>query len=114
MVRYCTQSSTPTFSVGSVARGPSSIAGSAQRGRGVTPSDSRTQARVHAMTRQDAQATPTVVTGMIYVTDKDAYVLLNPGSTHSFVSIAFSEHLHKPHTFMAQPLLVSTPMGMWC
>ena len=40
-----------------------------------------------------------------------SYVLLDPGSTHSFVSIAFSEHLHKPHTCMAQPLLVSTPMG---
>ena len=51
--------------------------------------EARTQARVYAVTRQDADADPYVVTGIIYILDHDAYTLVDPGATHSFESKHF-------------------------
>ena len=42
--------------------------------------------RVYAMTRQEAQATPDVVTGTLSIFGDDARVLIDPGATHSFIS----------------------------
>ena len=38
------------------------------------------------MTRQEAQATPDVVTGTLSIFGDDARVLIDPGATHSFIS----------------------------
>ncbi|KAL6992596.1 hypothetical protein U1Q18_010707 [Sarracenia purpurea var. burkii] len=51
-----------TSSVGSVARGNRAPSGSFQRGRR-SSRESHTQAKIFAMSRQDAQVTPEVVTG---------------------------------------------------
>ena len=62
------------------------------RGRGSAPgmqTEARTQARVYAVTQQDADATPDVVTGIISILDHDAYTLVDPGATHSFASKHF-------------------------
>ena len=48
-----------------------------------------TQARVYAVTQQDADASPDVVTGIISILDHDAYTLVDPGATHSFPSKHF-------------------------
>ena len=48
--------------------------------------ETRTQARVYAVTDQDADAAPDVVIGVIYILDPDAYTLVDPGATHSFAS----------------------------
>ncbi|KAJ1441966.1 Zinc finger, CCHC-type [Sesbania bispinosa] len=56
--------------------------GQAQAGRG--------QARVFAMTRQDAQVSNAVVTGILCICSRDAHVLFDPGATHSFVSLSFA------------------------
>ena len=53
--------------------------------------EARTQARVYAVTQQDADAVLDVVTGMISVYDHDAYALVDPGATHSFISVPFTE-----------------------
>ncbi|XP_058208197.1 uncharacterized protein LOC131321211 [Rhododendron vialii] len=50
--------------------------------------------RVFAMTRQNVQATPNVVTGTLMVFGVNAQILIDPGSTHSFVSNLFSVHLN--------------------
>ena len=42
--------------------------------------------RVYAMTRQEAQATPDVVTGTLSIFGDDARVLIDSGATHSFIS----------------------------
>ena len=65
-------------------------------GRGSTPigqiqSGIRTQARVFSATQQEADASPDVITGMISVYDHDAYALVDPGATHSFISVPFTE-----------------------
>ena len=65
-------------------------------GRGSTPigqiqSGTRTQARVFTVTQQEADASPDVITCMISVYDHDAYALVDPGATHSFISVPFTE-----------------------
>ena len=55
----------------------------------------RPEVRMFAMTRQEAQATLDVVTGKLSIYDHDAYVLIDPGSTQSYVSSAFFMHITK-------------------
>ena len=45
----------------------------------------QTQARVFAITQQEADVAPEVIIGTIQVFDSDAYVLIAPGATHSFI-----------------------------
>ncbi|KAJ8754963.1 hypothetical protein K2173_015475 [Erythroxylum novogranatense] len=74
------------------------------RSRGQAP------ARVFAMTREDAVTTPEVVTGMIKLFDENVVILIDRGSTHSFVSLSrtvTSRELSPLDT----PLMVSTPIG---
>ena len=65
-------------------------------GRGSTPigpiqSGIHTQARVFTVTQQEVDASPDVITGMISIYDHDAYALVDPGATHSFISVPFTE-----------------------
>ena len=85
-------------------------------GRGSTPIDqiqsgTRTQARVFTVTQQETDASPDVITGMILVYDHDAYALVDPGATHSFISVPFT----KRHQIEPQPIdghmVVSVPNG---
>ena len=65
------------------------------RGRGSAPrmqTEALTQARVYAVTQQDADAAPDVVTGIISILDHDVYTLVDPGATHSFASKHFLDH----------------------
>ena len=76
------------------SRGANAAAGRGGRGkgRGSAPgmqTETRTQARVYAVTQQDAEAAPYVVTGIISILDHDAYTLVDPGATHSFASRPF-------------------------
>ena len=76
------------------SRGASTAAGRGGRGRGRgsapgIQTEPRTQARVYAVTQQDANAAPDVVTGIISILDHDAYTLVDPGATHSFASKPF-------------------------
>ena len=65
-------------------------------GRGSTPigqiqSGTRTQAWVFTITQQEADASPDGITDMISVYDHDAYALVDPGATHSFILVPFTE-----------------------
>ena len=76
------------------SRGASTAAGrdGRGRGRGSAPGiqiEAHTQARVYAVTQQDADAAPNVVTGIICILDHDAYTLVDPGAIHSFASKPF-------------------------
>ena len=70
-----------------------------------------TQARVFSVTQQEADASPEVITGMISVYDHDSYALVDPGATHSFISVPFTER----HQIESQPIdgrmVVSVPNG---
>ena len=67
---------------------PSVLEGRGQPPRG-PPGRPMTQARVFAVTQQEADTAHDVVTGMILVFDPDAYILIDLGATHSFISMGF-------------------------
>ena len=48
-----------------------------------------TSQQSYAVTQEDADAAPDVVTGIISILDHDAYTLVDPGATHSFTSKHF-------------------------
>ena len=77
-----------------LSRGASAAAsrGNRGRGRGSAPRmqiETRTQARVYAVTQQDANVALDVVNGIISILDHDAYTLVDLGATHSFASKPF-------------------------
>ncbi|RVW79287.1 Transposon Ty3-I Gag-Pol polyprotein [Vitis vinifera] len=70
----------------------------------------KAQGRVFAMTHRDAQATSDVVTGTLRIHTLFARVLIDPGSTHSFVSVSFAGLLGLPVASMDFDLIVATPV----
>ena len=84
------------------------------RGRGSAPgiqTEPRTQARVYAVTQQDADAAPDVVTGIISILDHDAYTLVDPGATHSFASKPFLDRFQIETQPLEGSMRVSLPAG---
>ena len=84
------------------------------RGRGSAPgiqTEPRTQARVYAVTQQDADAAPDVVTGIISILDHDAYTLVDPRATHSFASKPFLDRFQIETQPLEGSMRVSLPAG---
>ena len=52
-----------------------------------------------------------MITGMISVYDHDAYALVDPGATHSFISIPFTERHHIESQPIDGRMVVSVPNG---
>ena len=98
------------------SRGASAAAGrgGCGRGRGSAPgmqTETRTQARVYAVTQQDADAAPDVVTGIISILDHDAYTLVDPGATHSFAFKPFLDRFQIETQLLEGRMRVSLPAG---
>ena len=137
-IRDCLQLvAVETFEVGTIAftpctsgpsqagRGGSSRGGSTTPGRGrsrgvggrgSTPigqiqSGTRTQARVFTITQQEVDASPYVIIGIISVYDHDAYALVDPWATHSFISVPFTERHHIKSQPIDGRMVVSVPNG---
>ena len=87
---------------------PSVLAGRGQPPRG-PPDRPMTQARVFAVTQQDADTAPDVVTGMILVFDRDAHILISPGATHSFISMGFISNVNVESQPIDCSIVVSLP-----
>ena len=73
--------------------------------------EARTQAKVYAVTQQDADAAPKVVTGIISFLDHDAYILVDPGATHSFASKHFLDRFQIKTQPLEGRMRVSLPAG---
>nr|XP_023921956.1 uncharacterized protein LOC112033418 [Quercus suber] len=71
----------------------------------------KVQGRVFAITEQDAKASKSVVTGTIPIFSHNARVLIDPGSTHSFVSCAYMKYADCVPELLDFELSVSTPLG---
>ena len=98
------------------SRGASAATGRGDRGRGRgsapgIQTEIRTQARVYAVTQQDVDAAPDVVTGIISILDHDAYTLVDPGATHSFVSKPFLDRFQIETQPLEGRMRVSLPVG---
>ena len=70
-----------------------------------------TQARVFAVTQQDADIAPDVVTGIILVFGRDAYILIDLRATHSFISIGFISKFNVVSQPIDCSIVVSLPTG---
>ena len=84
------------------------------RGRGSAPgiqTEPRTQAIVYAVTQQDADAAPDVVTGMISILNHDAYTLVDLGATHSIASKHFLDRFQIETQPLDDRMRVSLPAG---
>ena len=118
----CLATPTPEMSTqrssgrGFPSRGASAAAGRGGRGRGRGSAlgihaEARTQARVYAVTHQDADAALDVVTGIISFLDHDAYTLVDPGATHSFASKHFLDRFQIKTQPLEGRMRVSFPAG---
>ena len=101
---------------GFLSRGASAAAGRGGLGKGRGSSlgmqtEARTQVRVYAVTQQDADAAPDVVTGIISILDHDAYTLVDPRATHSFASRPFLDRFHIETQPLECRMRVSFPAG---
>ena len=63
------------------------------------------------MTRDEEVIDPNVVEGTLSVSDQEAYVLFDSGSTHTFVSSKFAKTLSVKSEKLDFELCVSTPAG---
>ena len=70
-----------------------------------------TPARVFAVTQQEADIAHDVVTGMILVFDCDAHILIDPGATHSFISMGFISNVNVESQSIDCSIVVSLPIG---
>ncbi|KAA0057168.1 pol protein [Cucumis melo var. makuwa] len=69
------------------------------------------QGRVFATTRQEAERVGTVVTGTLPILGHYAFVLFDSGSSHSFISSVFIQHVGLEVEPLGSVLSVSTPSG---
>ncbi|TYK11035.1 DNA/RNA polymerases superfamily protein [Cucumis melo var. makuwa] len=69
------------------------------------------QGKVYAMTQQEAEDAPDVITGTILICNVPADVLFDPGATHSFVSCTFMTKLNRMLKPLSEGLAIYTPVG---
>ncbi|KAL0549969.1 hypothetical protein IC582_014464 [Cucumis melo] len=71
----------------------------------------RQQGKVYAMTQQEAEDAPDVITCTILICNVPADVLFYPGATHSFVSSIFLTKLNRMLEPLSKGLAIYTPVG---
>ncbi|XP_075473865.1 uncharacterized protein LOC142504910 [Primulina tabacum] len=82
--------------------------------KGAGPSkqhENKTNARVYAITLEEADNTNEVVAGTILLNKMPAYAVFDCGATHSFVSKRFAKKLELEHDILSEPLRVATPVS---
>lgn len=66
--------------------------------------------RVFALTHQQAEATIDVVSDMLTIFGQEGHILIDPGSSHSFVSKKFCWACNMELSPLACNLIVATPI----
>ena len=66
---------------------------------------------MYAITRQEAPAVPDVITGIFTILSYEAIVLVDPGSSCSFISYEFALKSHSTLEFLGYNMCVSMPTG---
>ncbi|XP_073046072.1 uncharacterized protein [Primulina eburnea] len=73
------------------------------------PKENKPNARVFAITQEEADDANDVVAGTIFVNEMPAYVLFDSGATHSFISKRFTKKLRLTPELLVEPFRVATP-----
>ena len=81
--------------------------GKGNKGQGTA----RSQAKVYALTQQEAQESNTIVVGTLLTENLNAKILFDPRATHSFISVNLACKLSWPKEKLEQTLVVNTPLG---
>ena len=76
-----------------------------------TDAQKKVPARVYAMTKEDAEANPSVVAGEILISSIPIHALIDSGATHSFASLAFVRKLGKTPEYLNFKYCVTIPSG---
>ncbi|KAL2225523.1 UNVERIFIED_CONTAM: Transposon Ty3-G Gag-Pol polyprotein [Sesamum indicum] len=71
----------------------------------------QTQARIYNITREEAPTSNDVISGTILLYDIAAYVLIDPGSTHSYISSEFASKIPGENSPLGCNLMVYLPVG---
>ncbi|KAL0325066.1 UNVERIFIED_CONTAM: Retrovirus-related Pol polyprotein from transposon [Sesamum radiatum] len=77
----------------------------------VKSSQPQPQARVYAITKDQAPSAPEVITGSFSICGSNAHVLIDPRSTCSFISHDFASRVHASIESLGHDLCVSMPAG---
>ncbi|KAL0299998.1 UNVERIFIED_CONTAM: hypothetical protein Sangu_2504800 [Sesamum angustifolium] len=81
------------------------------RGSGAQVTQGQTQAWIYNMTREEAPATNDVISGTILLFDVEAYVLIDPSSTHSYISSELASKIPGKNSPLGHNLMVYLPVG---
>ncbi|XP_075481237.1 uncharacterized protein LOC142521950 [Primulina tabacum] len=73
------------------------------------PRENKPNARVFAITKEEADDANDVVAGTIFVNEMPTYVLFDSGATHSFISKRFTKKLGLTPELLVEPFRVATP-----
>ncbi|XP_073289404.1 uncharacterized protein [Primulina huaijiensis] len=71
--------------------------------------ENKPNARVFAITQEEADDANDVVAGTIFINEMPAYVLFDSGATHSFISKRFTKKLGLTPELLVEPFRVATP-----
>ncbi|KAL2252601.1 UNVERIFIED_CONTAM: Retrovirus-related Pol polyprotein from transposon 17.6 [Sesamum indicum] len=85
--------------------------GSGMRGLGAQVTQGQTQARIYNITREEAPTSNGVISGTILLSDIMAYVLIDPSSTHSYISSEFASKITGENSPLGCNLMVYLPVG---
>ncbi|XP_060190366.1 uncharacterized protein LOC132619489 [Lycium barbarum] len=103
-------SSSASVAMRPTGRGTPALAGRG-RGRGGVPGSSGPSNRIYALAnRQDQEASPNVVTGILLVFSRSVYALIDPGSTLSYISPLVANEI-RIESEPIEPFEVATPVG---
>ncbi|KAL0320172.1 UNVERIFIED_CONTAM: Retrovirus-related Pol polyprotein from transposon opus [Sesamum radiatum] len=97
-------------------RGTNNRNGSHTIGRGISGAGTQAtlglnHARIYNMTREEAPASNDVISGTILIFDVEAYALIDPGSTHSFISSKLASKIPGENSPLGYNLMVRLPVG---
>ncbi|KAL2237892.1 UNVERIFIED_CONTAM: Transposon Ty3-G Gag-Pol polyprotein [Sesamum indicum] len=81
------------------------------RGPGAQGTQGQTQARIYNITREETPASNDVISGMILLSEIVAYVLIDPGSTHSYISSEFASKILGENSPLGCNFMVYLPVG---
>ncbi|XP_052189966.1 uncharacterized protein LOC127799782 [Diospyros lotus] len=69
------------------------------------------QGRVYNLTKEDVGIDLTVIQGTLFISNTPVHALIDPGSTHSFMSYTLAMSLGVETKPMESLIIISTPMG---
>ncbi|XP_073031150.1 uncharacterized protein [Primulina eburnea] len=73
------------------------------------PKEDKPNARIFAMTQEEADDTTEVVSGTVLIQSIPAYALFDCGATHSFMSKRFAKKLGRRPDKLTEPFRIATP-----